>query len=377
MNPISSFLVDHFALFCVAIGLTSIAIQNLRSRRRESILSLIIVGFVFILVAIWNLEKYGKSIGDITLATVFAYFGYVVRPIVLFLFIRLADKARRPFFIFYTPLIINAIVYSFALFTNVDSLKHLIYYYELEGGVAVFHRGTILCFFSHFVSILYLGYLMYLSFDRLKGKHYGDAFAIIVCAIFTVAAVITESIFSNKNINLLNVTIAISALFYYLYLFVENSRNDALTGLFDRKTYYADLKKLEKNINGIIVLDMNGLKYINDNFGHLEGDEALRVVGETISKSCHRKCYIYRLGGDEFTVLVVNCNEDFIIDIVDEFKKRIETTKYHCSIGYAYRNKKDEMNIEDLIKKAEQEMYNDKELFYQNSHIERRRSNER
>ena len=123
---------------------------------------------------------------------------------------------------------------------------------------------------------------------------------------------------------------------------------------------------------GVIQFDMNGLKYINDNLGHLEGDKALSTIALIILKSTKRSMYAYRLGGDEFTVVVNNSSEEEIQKAITKFKENLAKTPYHCSIGYAHRQDKN-IDFIDLLKEAEKKMYQDKEEFYKNANFERRK----
>ena len=50
---------------------------------------------------------------------------------------------------------------------------------------------------------------------------------------------------------------------------------------------------MKKDIIGLIQIDMNGLKYINDNFGHLEGDNGLIAIADTLKRCATRKMYVY------------------------------------------------------------------------------------
>ena len=180
-----------------------------------------------------------------------------------------------------------------------------------------------------------------------------------------IGAVILESL--NYARNLLNVTIAISCFFYYLYLYVQQSRLDALTGLLDRKSFYHDTKKFGKNINAVINIDMNGLKLINDKQGHHEGDKAILFFSNVI------EAFVYRMGGDEFTVVLVNCKPEDIQIIIRNIKSVLSRSSYSASIGYAYNENKD-LTVDELSKIADEQMYIDKENFYKNSKMERRKS---
>ena len=380
MDPVVKFFVNNFALICIGVAMIFMSIQNVKVHRKESFYTLCIISETLLLSIITYVEKYAKEVGLIDLATWFSFLGYTLRPICLLFFIRLADPYIRKEFVslFILPLIISAIIYSFALFKGVPALSQLVYYYVFnEDGSLMFVRGTsvVLNFTSHLISAIYLGYLIYVSVKKLKGKHISHAITILICAFFTILAVAVESIFSNKDIQLLNITIAVSALFYYLFLYSERSKCDPLTGLFNRETYYYDLNKMGKNINAVIQLDMNGLKWINDNQGHQAGDNALVTIGRICEKNAHRNVYAYRLGGDEFTILAVNYSEPKIQMIVNQIKEDLGKTEYYCSVGYAIKDPTKEETIEELLRRAEEQMYLDKEEFYKDAKFERRKAN--
>ena len=378
MDPVVKFFVNNFALICIGVAMIFMSIQNVKVHRKESFYTLCIIAETLLLSIITYVEKYAKEVGIIDLATWFSFLGYTLRPICLLFFIRLADPYIRKEYVslFILPLIISAIIYSFALFKGVPALSQLVYYYTFnEDGSLSFVRGTsvVLNFTSHFISAIYLGYLIYISVKKLKGKHISHAITILICAFFTILAVAVESIFSNKDIQLLNITIAVSALFYYLFLYSERSKCDPLTGLFNRETYYYDLNKMDKSINAVIQLDMNGLKWINDNQGHQAGDQALVTIGQICEKNAKRNVYAYRLGGDEFTILAVNYSEDKIKEIVKQIKDDLANTEYYCSVGYAVKAPNVDETLDALLRRAEERMYFDKEEFYKDAKFERRK----
>lgn len=106
------------------------------------------------------------------------------------------------------------------------------------------------------------------------------------------------------------------------------SYHDQLTGLHNRRFFEAQLDKLNKEENlpfTIVLADVNGLKLINDSFGHAAGDELLKKVAEVIEKGCRNKDIVARLGGDEFVILMINTDSietEKIINSINESAKR-------------------------------------------------------
>lgn len=155
------------------------------------------------------------------------------------------------------------------------------------------------------------------------------------------------------------------------------SNQDALTGLYNRRGFYQEYKQfcLETDAPYLVVLsvDMNRLKYINDNYGHSEGDFAIVTLANAIQKTCltyTEECVCARFGGDEFTCVLFVESEDSIDE--QEFREQIDRyikeTPYvdkkeypiTASLGIYVKEVADVDAIEDIIREADQLMYKDK-----------------
>ena len=91
------------------------------------------------------------------------------------------------------------------------------------------------------------------------------------------------------------------------------SYRDSLTGLYNRTFFEEELKRLDTESQlplTFIIGDLDGLKLINDVFGHQAGDQALVKMAETISVSCRGSDVISRWGGDEFVILLPKTPEN-------------------------------------------------------------------
>ena len=116
---------------------------------------------------------------------------------------------------------------------------------------------------------------------------------------------------------------------------------------------------------------MNGLKSINDNFGHHQGDVALREVAKIFAKHITKKMSLYRMGGDEFLILCFNEKEENIKQTIADIKKDLEESRYSVAIGYTMRENPS-IDLLSVSFEAEKNMYKDKEEYYQSTEIERR-----
>lgn len=151
------------------------------------------------------------------------------------------------------------------------------------------------------------------------------------------------------------------------------SETDMLTGLRNRNAYEQrlhDYASLENCEIASVYVDVNGLHEINNTKGHAAGDQMLRYVGRTIQHE-FGEMNSFRIGGDEFVVLLTDESEDRIRAKIEQIRKQVEKGSYHISIGCSVGNTSDK-NISSLIAEAEKRMYEDKRLYYQNSGIDRR-----
>lgn len=147
---------------------------------------------------------------------------------------------------------------------------------------------------------------------------------------------------------------------------------DALTGIRNKLAYNEEIEKLEKERQagfkefGLAVVDLDGLKIINDTYGHDNGDAAIIALSEMICK-VFAHSPVFRIGGDEFVVILKGqdyLDIDSLIGILNEMiEGRRESSyllpweKISASIGYAMYNPKTDEDINALFRRADQIMY--------------------
>lgn len=145
------------------------------------------------------------------------------------------------------------------------------------------------------------------------------------------------------------------------------SYHDKLTGLYNRAFFEEELKRLDNNRHlplSIIMGDVNGLKIVNDVFGHMAGDKMLQSIAEILKVSCRKGDIIARWGGDEFIVLLPNTNskstEEIINRIISNSKDMVLDIQYaNISLGYAVKDSSN-VDIIEVLVEAENNMYKNK-----------------
>lgn len=141
--------------------------------------------------------------------------------------------------------------------------------------------------------------------------------------------------------------------------------HDQLTGLWNRHyfTEYVKTMKVADSIPiTIIMSDVNGLKLINDGFGHLAGDELIKAAANCLRNCVSTDAVISRWGGDEFLILLPNTNRDEAQKIARNIVKEIEgekiADKFPVSMALGnVTSYESNFILEDLIREAEDKMY--------------------
>lgn len=145
------------------------------------------------------------------------------------------------------------------------------------------------------------------------------------------------------------------------------SYRDQLTGLYNRRFFEEELKRLDTPRNlplSIAMVDVNGLKLANDAFGHESGDEMLIKIAEVMKRLCRADDIISRIGGDEFIVLLPKTDASETKKIAERISEGVknETTAaipLSVSCGFSVKVSADK-DISAVIKKAEERMYVEK-----------------
>lgn len=146
---------------------------------------------------------------------------------------------------------------------------------------------------------------------------------------------------------------------------LQMSYFDSLTGMHSRNAYRKYLEEhAEQTIErvGILFGDGNGLKYVNDNFGHLYGDGMIRKIAALI-RAFYPEDTIYRISGDEFVVIETGCDKDAFMQRAAGLEEKMKKDNNRIlSCGYIWEERCSDLN--QLITKAEHLMYINKQQYY-------------
>ena len=172
----------------------------------------------------------------------------------------------------------------------------------------------------------------------------------------------------------------LAALAMYAYMSMKGyakelevlSYRDALTNLNNPRSYQEHMDELSKKKlpYGLIFMDLNDFKMVNDTYGHEAGDALLNIVAKRLQNSIREKDKAFRIGGDEFVVVIHGTHDKkFYEGVMARMRQNVArevvlsdvTLNVSISAGYA-RCPEDGTKFEDVVKKADDAMYYNKRL---------------
>ena len=242
-----------------------------------------------------------------------------------------------------------------------------------------YQRGFAYIIFLIFAAFYILDSL-YLYVKRVKKIGSLKLFPVHIFLIPVILGVVIQAFFVEIAITWTSIAISVAGIMTALKN--EIIFTDCLTGLYNRE-YLEFLHKRACNkkncwISGIMI-DLNGFKQINDNYGHAEGDLALCIVADLLLKSFSEYGVVTRYAGDEFVIMLNTTDDQLIQKIIKSAKKNFVTEnekndklyQLSASMGYAITNLSNE-TIDDFMNRIDEQMYQDKMKYYE--HNDRRNS---
>ena len=225
----------------------------------------------------------------------------------------------------------------------------------------IYHHGSL---YWVYVVIYVLSIIFYFQKAYMFSQKYQNrnAYILILILGFMVSSIVIQSIISNLRLDWM--TIAVSAIFMFIYYNEITQHIDGLTQLLNQRSFFCDTTNLTTAAT-ILVFDVDDFKSINDNYGHQYGNEYLKQVAEMIQRVYGQCGLCYRIGGDEFAVVlnssakIDKLNAVFVAEQnnaqIQSGRKRFPT----ISVGHEIFNPEYD-DIRDVIQRADYNMYQTK-----------------
>lgn len=203
--------------------------------------------------------------------------------------------------------------------------------------------------------------------------------------LFSIVFDVTERLQAEKDLNTLQerekdhlkMIIAVSLItlvfiaFMLLVILVKQNRlkylarYDVLTGTYNRESMaelYNKMIEKERFPLTLCMVDVNNLKFVNDTYGHIIGDQLICKVAELLeSFPCEH--VVARVSGDEFVMMVPSCQQDRVSKEVDKMKKMtVQINGYHFNASIGYKMITEAESFETVFAEAERKMYESKAI---------------
>ena len=282
-----------------------------------------------------------------------------------YILVRLGRKYKGKYQIMiYTPLVILSVASLLSPF--IGCIFTITPAGNYTRGILFFIQPTVCIFYLLLTTVI-----VYIRRTKINTPQSRSDYLYLLNFSYLPLVAIVVQIFIY-NIPLVWPAFTLSILNIYVNSQNQQISTDSLTGLNNRRQFDYYLKSVVAGQNSkwfLILMDINNFKSINDVYGHLEGDNALRTVGCILKKTCGRfGVFLSRYGGDEFAILMAPNKEyspEYLIDLLNEEIKLVNKQhpdSYQIAISYGISeyDGSSVTPLESFIKNADAEMYRDK-----------------
>lgn len=198
------------------------------------------------------------------------------------------------------------------------------------------------------------------GFRMMHNYGFKNLYQLVCATIFLILGVLVQTIW---KIWLDFFVLSITSFIIYIFITEISNQTDSVTTLYNRKSFDVKMEELKEEAI-IMLIDIDTFKQCNDKYGHSFGDKVLEEIGEKIFISFHKYGQCYRVGGDEFVVIITKELNNYK-RILKEFDCNMEdmtkTIKNMPTVSYGYTifdpNK---MTPHEAFNRADREMYNNK-----------------
>ena len=351
LNILKEYLIQNWALILVLLAFVVMLIITVFLDRKTIIRMYILISVVFALSISVFFEFHLAEVNELpNVRLVLLSIRYSTIPIIVALILLALVKKAHWYVII--PALVLAIINIISIFTGI------VFRIDEDGNLK---RG-ILGYLPYIGVGGYCAFLIYILF-RQSNRQASEIIPIIFLAFSFGTGILFPFLIGKEYSKIFCTTVAIALFVYYVFLILQLTKKDALTGLLNRQAFYSSINNNPKDITAIVSIDMNGLKKINDTEGHLAGDEALTTVASCFFKVAKMKQLVYRTGGDEFIIICKRTSEDELLKLTSRIKELVSETKYSIAIGYSYLDDSSK-TIDDMIKESDIMMYKDKSDYY-------------
>lgn len=334
--------IDIFVL-CFMCVLTRLSESLNKKQKRGFLFALGLIALISLLeVVTLKVDGLPKKFRWINIVS--NYLGFGLTPSVCICLVYVLDKKTKLRWEFKLAILCE-VVYLLILALSIPS--GLVFSVSQEN---IYSRGPyfFIHIFAYFISILYLSLSTIFVSKQFQNRSKALVYPLMIFLV------------PDLHVSWLCVTL-LSAL-YLIYCSEMWNQLDGLTGLLNQNSFLNRSEEMHYTNGMLIVFDVDDFKHVNDVFGHVKGDSCLSIIADCIKKAYAKYGYCYRIGGDEFCVLLKNSRNEEACSVQFEsfIKKKRNKYTYLPSVSYgsALLLTGDIVSVKDL---ADQNMYSNKQ----------------
>ena len=341
------FLADKAVMITELVGLCFLMFANAHMPKRTIRWTVAAMVMLVLDAVMYRVEDWTQTLETLNPLRIITTHGiYIIQPLIMIAAIQIMAPLKKKQWIIAIPLLISVPIFVTSQFTQI--VCWFSYDNHYHGGPVSFLPYMIFGFYV-FVFIIQC----FLYFGRSHTAERIGIAVIVICGMFNVVYLALLEDYASHDFSDI---FTAELLLFYLFLYIYSSKIDTLTGLLNRQCFKRDMERKMKRIGAVVSADMNELKWINDIFGHAEGDKAIKTVAKCLTGG--RDKNVYRIGGDEFEIFYFTDDEEKVLSDLRKIRKKLGETPYECAIGYAMVKKGED--IETAVKLADRAMYKNK-----------------
>lgn len=331
---------------------------------------LIMVNLTFVLLVFDIISRLENKTGlvfnivNFANAALFLLGVWITSVWLLYVDFQIFESKRRIRKLLYPLVILNALN---VLLVTISQFTGWIYYFDHSH---VYHRGSLFVLpgCTMFAIVVVSTGCILANYDRIESKYVKS---LLFFPLAPLVGGVIQTVFYQIPLALTGTTI--SMLIIFINIQNKSMNIDNLTGVYNRRKF--DIYLNEKiscaspqKTFSVILIDMDNFKQINDHWGHVMGDRALRATASILRLSCTGRAFVARYGGDEFCIVLDSMTTSHLEKCVERIRDNVASfndsnkTPYclGLSMGYAVYDCKENSSAGGFLSKVDERMYQDK-----------------
>ncbi|MGI5892664.1 MAG: GGDEF domain-containing protein [Bacillota bacterium] len=358
---LATYTIDITALFCL-IGLLHSS-SALKFYRKKPFLIAIILTVIIILSEAGTVFCDNGSLNLRSINILCNILGFALTPIIpISITLIFDERILKSHKLLLLPTLINIVA------AVLSPLYGYIFYVDANNH---YSRGD---YFFIFIIAYIINFLLLVISTLEAGKNYNYPimWKLLALSLFTLFGTSIQLVYPLAYSSWHCVTL--SLLLYFLLMSEFDSSFDALTGLYNRAAFDKAIKqkaesKAKAKAFSVIILDINDFKNVNDTYGHAYGDNIIKLVAAIIQKSFNKQYTCYRFGGDEFSVISSETDQEKIEYQLRNMTNNLEAMREKdyplptISYGYSIFRGWEKPDFHKILKDADDQMYHFKKIY--------------